>query len=142
MELNTEINKVFGTEMAKMFASTITEEEMMKETKTIWDRMTHTEVDNWGRRQAPELEEYIRKEFHAALHQRVLDILKEPEADEVIERHARELVEKARKIADEAIVKDIAKSITARTLSVYGNHEQFVNDVLQVLNVEKERGRL
>lgn len=33
MELNTEINKVFGKEMAKLFAASISEEEMMSAAK-------------------------------------------------------------------------------------------------------------
>lgn len=141
MELNTEINKVFGTEMAKLFASTISEEEILKHAQSAWDKIAKVQVDSYGRRKNPEIENYIRNEFVAALHNKVLEILKEPENEEVIEQHARELVNKAKQIADEAIVKAVAEGITTRTLSVYNTHEKFVMDVLTVLNTESEKRR-
>lgn len=46
MEINSEVNKVFGTEMAKLFAATISEEELKhraeqtNQNHTIWTWFT------------------------------------------------------------------------------------------------------
>lgn len=38
MEINTEINKVFGTEMAKLFAGSISEEQLKETAEKNMDR--------------------------------------------------------------------------------------------------------
>ena len=52
------------------------------------------------------------------------------------------MVNKARQIADEAIVRSMANSMCEKTLNVWNTHDKFVMDVLNVLQVEKENGRL
>ena len=39
MEINAEMNKVFGQEMAKLFAATINEEELMHKAQQVWNNM-------------------------------------------------------------------------------------------------------
>ena len=40
MEINAEMNKVFRQEMAKLFAATINEEELMQKARQIWNNLT------------------------------------------------------------------------------------------------------
>ena len=141
MEINTEINKVFGSEMAKVFASSITEEEIQAKANEVC-RQLNNRTNEWGRRSNSEIETYIKNVLLDRLHDKILEILKEPENEESIEKRAREMVNEARRVADEAIVRSIANSICERTLSVWNSHDKFVVDVLQVLQVEKEKGRL
>ena len=47
MELNAEINKVFGQEMAKLFAAQIDEEQMKKEALNAWHQLRE-EKWNYG----------------------------------------------------------------------------------------------
>lgn len=49
MEINAEINKVFGAEMAKLFAAQISEEEMLQTAKKVWADMQHEEGPSWDR---------------------------------------------------------------------------------------------
>ena len=141
MEVNTEINKIFGTEMAKLFASTISEEEMQKTAEQIWKRLNEN-TDSWGHRRSSDIEDYIKNVLLEKLHEKILAILQEPENDEALEKRARELVTKARKIADEAIIKSMATSLCERTLNAWNIHDKFVEDVLHVLYTEKSNGRL
>ena len=141
MEINTEINRVFGTEMAKLFASNISEEEMQKTAQEIWENLNRN-TDSWGRRQSSELEDYIKKVLLENLHNKILEILKEPENDAELEKRARAMIAKAQKVAEEAIVKDIARNMCERTLSVWNSHDKFVDDVLGVLHAERQSGRL
>ena len=141
MEVNAEINKVFGTEMAKLFASTISEEEMQKAAKQMWERLNEN-TDGWGSRRSSDIEKYIKDVLLKRLQEKILAILQEPENDEKLEKRARELIAKAREIADEAIVRSIATNLCERTLSAWNSHDKFVDDVLRVLYVEKSNGRL
>lgn len=48
MELNTEINRVFGEEMAKVFSKSISEEEIMKAAREAWKQLNHRESSYWN----------------------------------------------------------------------------------------------
>lgn len=48
MELNTEINRVFGEEMAKVFSKSISEEEIMKAALEAWKQLNHKESSYWN----------------------------------------------------------------------------------------------
>ena len=139
MELNTEINKIFGAEMAKIFASSISEEELQEKARDIWTQLNAHE-SSWGRRSDSEIETCIKRVLLERLHKKILMILEEPENDEDLEQRARDMVAKARQIADEAIVRSMADSMVNRTLNVYNSHDKFVDDVLQVLMCEKASG--
>ena len=141
MEINTEINKVFGMEMAKIFASSISEEEINNTAKKVWEQL-NTHVNEYGRMKNSDIEDYIRNVLLEKLHEKILMVLKEPKNDKAIEDKARELVGKAKEIAEEAIVKSIANGIADRTLSAWNTHDKFVDDVLRVLYVEKQNERL
>ena len=39
MELNAEMNKIFGQEMAKLFAATISEEELQRKARDVWKNL-------------------------------------------------------------------------------------------------------
>ena len=48
MELNTEINRVFGEEMAKIFSKSISEEEIMNAAKEAWKQLNYRESSYWN----------------------------------------------------------------------------------------------
>ena len=48
-------------------------------------------------------------------------------------------MEKAKKVADEAIVKDLAQNMVEHTLSVYGRKESVVREVLNSMRVQEDR---
>lgn len=48
MELNTEINRVFGEEMAKVFSKSISEEEIMNAAKEAWKQLNYRESSYWN----------------------------------------------------------------------------------------------
>lgn len=58
MELNAEMNKIFGQEMAKLFAATISEEELQRKAREVWKNLNLRE-DSWGGRREPEIERFI-----------------------------------------------------------------------------------
>lgn len=48
MELNTEINRVFGEEMAKVFSKSISQEEIMNAAKEAWKQLNYRESSYWN----------------------------------------------------------------------------------------------
>lgn len=48
MELNTEINRVFGEEMAKVFSKSISKEEIMNAAKEAWKQLNYRESSYWN----------------------------------------------------------------------------------------------
>lgn len=141
MEINAEINKVFGQEMAKLFASSISDEEMQKQANAVWRELTKTRMDNWGTRKDSELTNYIKNEFLARLHEEIKKILKEPENQEALEKRAREIIAEARRVGEEAIIKSMAEKMVENTLSAYNVHDKFVSQVMQEFHVEGDRLR-
>lgn len=134
MELNAEINKVFGQEMAKLFAASISEEEMKTKAQKVWRELTATN-HSWNKTADSELEDYIKKQFLNELHEEIKKILAEPENKEELEKRAREMVAKARRIGEEAIIKSMAEHLVSNALSAYNVHDKFVCDVMEAMRL-------
>ena len=140
MEFNAEINKVFGQEMAKLFAATISQEEMEQQAQKVW-RELNTSTNTWNRREDSELETYIKKEFLTALHEEIKKVLAEPDNKEELEKRAREMVAEARRIGEEAIVKSMADHLVSNALSAWNVHDKFVQDVMEVMRLRDNQLR-
>ncbi len=138
MEINTEINKVFGEEMAKIFASSISEETLKTKAEEMWKQLSN-KPDQWGNKQNSDIEKLIKNALLDKLHEKILKIIKEPVNEEMMEAHARELIDKARKVAEEAIIKSMANHLASTALSAWNVQDKFVSDVLAVLLTEEER---
>lgn len=142
MELSAEVNKIFGQEMARLFADQISEDELKAKAEKVWNGLVRAESKPWqyGHTE-PELERYIREEIVTRTLDKVKEILKEPESEEEIEKRVRQMVAKAREVAEEAIIRDLAHHLVDNTLSVYSRDEKIVQDVLHTMDVRAERGR-
>lgn len=137
MELNAEINKVFGQEMAKLFVASLDEEEMKRKATQIWQDITKKEY-KWGVYGDSELETYIKREFLQDIQARIKEILKEPQNADLVEKRAREMVAEARRIGEEAIIRAMAEHMVENTLSAYNNNDAFVSKVMGALHVSRE----
>ena len=140
MEISTEINKIFGEEMAKIFANRISDEELEETARKIWDDM-NLEKRNWsGAREEPEIKNLVKEAIVKRLYEKIEEILREPINDELLEIKARSMVEMARKIGEEAIIRDMANNLAKNVLSVYSRDEKIVQKVLDELNVRNDNG--
>lgn len=139
MALNTEINKVFGQEMAKIFASTISEEEMMEQARSVWRRMTNASTNTWCSRSDTELERYIKDEFLKDVQGKIKEILAEPRSAEEIEKRAREMVDEARRIGEETIIKAMAEQMAKNTLYAYNVDDVIYQKVMSIMHAERSR---
>lgn len=140
MELNTEINKVFGEEMAKIFAAAISEEEIKEKADKIWKDLNN-KIDRWGSRSDSALEAEVKRVLLDELHEKIKEIINEPENEEMFEAKAREMVAKARQIAEEGIVKHLAESIIGRTVTSYNDYSRLTMDIMNEMRIRQESTR-
>ena len=108
MEINTEISKVFGEEMAKLFASQISEEEMQKAAAEAWEKLRHHEW-KYGSRQDSRFDNLIEAHIVRRLMEEVEKKLAEPEPAEEIEKEVISIVAEAKAKAREMIVERLAE---------------------------------
>lgn len=141
MEINAEMNKVFGQEMAKLFAATINEEELTQKAQQVWINMNKSEW-SYNSRTDSEIEKYIKEQILNRLYEKIEAILKEPINEEALEKKAREMVDKARRVGEEAIIRDMAQHMANNALSVYGRDERIVQEVLAEMRLRQEKNRL
>ena len=140
MEINAEMNKVFGQEMAKLFAATINEEELIQKAQQIWINMNKSEW-SYNSRTDSEIEKYIKEQILNRLYEKIEIILKEPINEEALEKKAREMVDKARRVGEEAIIRDMARHMADNVLSVYNRDERIVQGVLGEMRLQQEKNR-
>lgn len=137
MELNAEINKIFGTEMAKLFVETIDENEMKEKANEVWNKLIKR-IDSYGwKKDESDLERYIKEIILSKLYEKIENIIKQPINEDILENKAKELVEKARIAGEEAIVKAMANRMVENTLSAYNYNDKIVDDVLKELAIRK-----
>jgi signal-transduction protein with cAMP-binding, CBS, and nucleotidyltransferase domain len=141
MEINAEMNKVFGQEMAKLFAATIDEEELTQKAQQVWLNMNKSEW-SYNSRTEPEIEKYIKDQILNRLYEKIEAILKEPINEEALEKKAREMVNEARRVGEETIIRDMAHHMADNVLSAYGRDERIVQGVLAEMRLQHEQNRL
>lgn len=113
MEINTEINKVFGTEMAKLFAAQISQEELEAKAREVWKTINYKDTSYWSSSKQSELEKEIRNEYLKRVRAAADAILESEEGQVNIQDAAQELVKKIREKTEEEIVSRAANMIAS-----------------------------
>lgn len=119
MEFNAEINKVFGTEMAKLFAATISEEDMLKLAREVWNQMTHREY-RYCENRPSEVDNLIKNELRAHM---VAEVGKFTETDafkESVTKEAEEIVKEIREETHKKIVEEVSSRLCGLSVGGYG----------------------
>ena len=112
MEISVEMTKAVGTEMAKLISEKIPEEELLKTAKVIWDKLNASKYNAYTRStEDPEIMKFVKEVMFGRIKEKVIEILKEPVADEILEERARDIIEKARKATEEAIIVEMTKNM-------------------------------
>lgn len=119
MEFNTEINKVFGTEMAKLFAATISEEEMLKRAREVWNQMTHREY-RYNEYRPSEVDQLIKNELRAHMVTEVGKLMETDAFKESVAKEAEEIVEEIREETHKKIVEEVSSRLCGMSVGGYG----------------------
>lgn len=110
MEINTEINKIFGQEMAKLFADSIDETELKKRANDAWKEINRT-TDNWWNRKDSDIETMIKNELLSRVKDEVNAILATEEVQIDIRNRAQEIINKVRERTEESIIERTSKML-------------------------------
>lgn len=134
MELTAEITKVFGQEMAKLFAAQISEEEMMKQANEAWKQLNHRESSYWSTKDS-EIDKLIKKICTDRLKEQIEEVTSTDTFKEQMVSLAQQMVDE---IVDEthkkivATVSDRMASITAG-YGGYGLKSMIEDTVVQMM---------
>lgn len=104
MELNAEINKVFGQEMAKLFAAQISEEELNKTAKEAWRKLTSKGNGYWDTES--EADRMVKASLANSFKEEIAKVVESEEFKKDIETRAIQIAneikeETHRKLIDE-----------------------------------------
>lgn len=122
MELTTEINKVFGTEMAKLISSTISEEELKAVAMTAWNELTCRQRDSFRTygNITSEINALVKKELLIRIEKAVNEILDSEEGKETIKEDAERLIQNIRTKSEEKIAESISDRVAQMTAGYQG----------------------
>ena len=103
MEISAEINKILGQEMARLYAETISEEEMLEVASRYWRNMLYDKSSGWSNRES-EAEKVIKRELEKKLVIACEKVFSSEEVQIDIEKKAKEMIDEIRKSAEEKII--------------------------------------
>ena len=133
MEISAEINKVFGTEMAKLFAEKITEEEMQQYARKAWSELNKKDNSYFASGQS-KLEDMVQKEVAKRLQEQIEAFLDTETVKADIQAEAEKIVTKIRERTAEKFIEE-ASNMLAGISTGYGGRtirssvEEIVRDM-------------
>lgn len=110
MELTAEITKVFGQEMAKLFADQISEEELKNTAQEAWKDLNHQDY-RYGSYERSQIEKLIDEAIIRKVMGKVDEILNQPRSKEEIKKEAERIVNEAREKANQLLIDRMAEGM-------------------------------
>lgn len=135
MELNAEVNRVFGEEMAKLFSAQISEEELLRKAKEVWFSMNKDQYV-YGNNQGSEIDKIIKMEFSERMRGAVRDIVETDEFAEQTKKMAESIVteileETRKKMVDEVSSRLAGMSVGGYGMGLHGIIEETVMNMIR-----------
>lgn len=119
MEINAEINKVFGEEMAKLFASKISEEEILKEAESVWEDMCSEGGTYWNR-SSPEAVKFIKNALNERLTEEIAAITETDKFKAECHTMAEQMVNEIRDETYKKVVEEVSSRLAGMSVGGYG----------------------
>lgn len=118
MEFTAEINKVFGEEMAKIFAKSISEDEIKLQASGIWNKLN--ERGNYWHNNESEIDKMIKSKMSDLLKEEVEKITSTDEFKDEMKSIAKDMV---KEIVDETHRK-IVEEVSNRMMMLSVGHTE------------------
>lgn len=134
MELNTEINRVFGEEMAKVFSKSISQEEIMNAAKEAWKQLNYRESSYWNTKDS-QIDKLIKSVCLERLKEEVEKITSTDEFKAQMAVLAKQIVDEIIEETHKKTVEEISNRLAALSTG-YGGYslksmiEQTVVDMM------------
>lgn len=124
MEINAEINKIFGQEMAKLFAEQISEEELRQEAVKSYNYLRNKNYSSIYSSDS-EFDRYLKGAILDRFKDEVNKYLETEQVQIDIQTEARKLVDEIRETAKKKIIEKASNAL----VSVYSG-----NDVIEAID--------
>ena len=119
MELNTEINRVFGQEMAKLFAAQISEEELLKKARQVWADINNTGNSYWNK--DSDLVKEIKAQYSSRMKEEVNKIMETPAFKDQIQMDAKKFVDEMVQETRRKMINEVSNRMAGIWLNGYGS---------------------
>lgn len=119
MEFNAEINKVFGTEMAKLFAATISEEDMLTLAREVWNQMTHREY-RYCEHRPSEVDKFVKQTLRERMVEEVGKLMETEDFKQSVAKAAEEIVAEIQEETHKKIVEEVSSRLCGMSVGGYG----------------------
>jgi nitric oxide synthase oxygenase domain/subunit len=118
MELNAEINKIFGQEMAKLFAAQISEEELNNKAKEAWRNLNSRGNSYWNNES--EIDKQVKTAISKCLQDEIDKITQTDEFKNDMQVIAKQIVEDIKTRTQEKIVEEVSTRMAALSTGYHG----------------------
>jgi nitric oxide synthase oxygenase domain/subunit len=118
MELNAEINKIFGQEMAKLFAAQISEEELNNKAKEAWRNLNSKGNSYWNNES--EIDKQVKTAISKCLQDEIDKITQTDEFKNDMQVIAKQIVEDIKTRTQEKIVEEVSTRMAALSTGYHG----------------------
>lgn len=116
MELNAEINKIFGEEMAKIFSQTMTEGELKEKAESAW-RSLNRSPERWSQDKRTDMQKLVEKAIGDKVQNRIEELLETEEYQKRLIEEAEEIIREAKENAHKEMVKFVASNLLQQSLA-------------------------
>ena len=118
MELNAEINRVFGQEMAKLFAAQISEEELLKKAQQAWADINNAGNSYWTK--DSELVKQIKSQYSSRMKEEVNKIMETPAFKDQMQIDAKKFVDEMVQETRAKMISEVSNRMAGIWLNGYG----------------------
>ena len=118
MELNAEINRVFGQEMAKLFAAEISEEELLKKARQVWADINNTGNSYWNK--DSDLVKEIKAQYSSRMKEEVNKIMETPAFKDQMQMDAKNFVDEMVQETRRKMIDEVSNRMAGIWLNGYG----------------------
>lgn len=135
MELNTEINRVFGEEMAKVFSKSISQEEIMNAAKEAWKQLNYRESSYWNTKDS-QIDKLIKSVCLDRLKEEVEKITSTDEFKAQMVVLAKQIVDEIIEEAHKKTVEEVSSRLAALSTGYggYGLKSMIEETVVSMMN--------
>lgn len=118
MELNAEINKVFGQEMAKLFAAKFSEEEMERYANVAWKSLINKGNSYWNNES--EIDRAVKRAMLNAMQEKIKEITETEEFQNNMSELAKTIVNEIIDKTHEKMVESVSDQLAVMSTGYGG----------------------
>ena len=117
-QVQEHFNKIFGQEMAKLFATQISEEELLKKARQVWADINNTGNSYWNK--DSDLVKEIKAQYSSRMKEEVNKIIETPAFKDQMQNDAKNFVDEMIKETRRKMIEEIRGRMAGIWVNGYG----------------------